>query len=681
MRAARALVGAALALWLGAVARDGFDGWVAATVIPPLAPAISAEVLARDGTILRAFTVDSGIWRPGVDPGAVDPRYLAMLVGYEDRRFYSHGGVDLHALIRAAGQAVLAGHVVSGGSTLTMQVARLLEDSGTGHLGGKIRQIRLALALERRLTKAQILSLYLQIAPFGGNLEGVRAATLAYFGKEPRRLTAAEAALLVALPQSPETRRPDRAPAVAKAARARVLARLVAAHVLRPADADSAGTEPVPTRRTPFPQLAPHLADRLRLAAPGQTVIRTTIDAGLQARMEDLAAAAVARAGARLQVAIVVADHRSGEILAEVGSAAYAADHRQGFVDMTQALRSPGSTLKPLIYGLAFDEGLAHPETLIDDRPVNFDGYAPQNFDHQYRGTVRLREALQLSLNIPAVLLTDAIGPANLMAGLARAGVKAVLPGGQPGLAVALVGVGVDLQDLVQLYAAIARGGVALPLTVDPDLPRPPGTRVMSAVAAWEVGDILSGLAPPPGQPANRLAYKTGTSYGHRDAWAVGFDGSDVVGVWMGHADGTPVPGAFGGDLAAPVLFEAFGRIRPVLAPLPPPPPATLTVSNAELPPPLQRFRSRDAAFLPAPDAPQVAFPPDGAEVELAGGALLVKVQNGRPPFTWLADGLPLATASRDRQQVLAMPGPGFVHLSVIDAAGHSAAVQVRLLP
>ncbi len=644
MRAARALVGAALALWLGAVARDGFDGWVAATVIPPLAPAISAEVLARDGTILRAFTVDTGIWRPGVDPGAVDPRYLAMLVGYEDRRFYSHGGIDLRALIRAAGQAVLAGHVVSGGSTLTMQVARLLEDSGTGHLGGKIRQIRLALALERRLT-------------------------------------AAEAALLVALPQSPETRRPDRAPAVAKAARARVLARLVAAHVLRPADADSAGTEPVPTRRTPFPQLAPHLADRLRLAAPGQTVIRTTIDAGLQARMEDLAAAAVARAGARLQVAIVVADHRSGEILAEVGSAAYAADHRQGFVDMTQALRSPGSTLKPLIYGLAFDEGLAHPETLIDDRPVNFDGYAPQNFDHQYRGTVRLREALQLSLNIPAVLLTDAIGPANLMAGLARAGVKAVLPGGQPGLAVALGGVGVDLQDLVQLYAAIARGGVALPLTVDPDLPRPPGTRVMSAVAAWEVGDILSGLAPPPGQPANRLAYKTGTSYGHRDAWAVGFDGSDVVGVWMGHVDGTPVPGAFGGDLAAPVLFEAFGRIRPVLAPLPPPPPATLTVSNAELPSPLQRFRSRDAAFLPAPDAPQVAFPPDGAEVELAGGALLVKVQNGRPPFTWLADGLPLATASRDRQQVLAMPGPGFVHLSVIDAAGHSAAVQVRLLP
>lgn len=675
------LFAAAAALWLAGLGRDRLDAWIDATRIPPLQPAISAEVLARDGTVLRAFTVENGIWRPGVDPASVDPRYLRMLVAYEDRRFWRHEGVDPRALVRAAVQAVFEGHIVSGGSTLTMQVARLLEDSGTGHLQGKIRQIRLALALERRLTKPEILSLYLQIAPFGGNLEGVRAATLAYFGKEPRRLTPGEAALLVALPQSPELRRPDRDPEAARAARARVLGRLVAAHVLTATQAKSAETEPIPTSRRPLPQLAPHLTDRLHVADSTATVIRTTIDAALQARLEALAADAVARSGERLQVAILAADHRSGEILAEVGSAAYAADRRQGFIDMTQALRSPGSSLKPLIYGLAFDEGLAHPETLIDDRPVNFNGYAPQNFDHQYRGTVRLREALQLSLNIPAVLLTDAIGPANLMAGLSRAGVHAVVPGGQPGLAVALGGVGVDLQDLVQLYAAIARGGVALPLIVEPGAGRPEGRRVISAVAAWEVGDILAGLAPPPGQPSNRLAYKTGTSYGHRDAWAVGFDGSDVIGVWMGHADGTPVPGAFGGELAAPVLFQAFARMKPALDPLGPPPPATLTVSNAELPPPLQRFRSREAAFQPPADAPQVAFPPDGAEVELAGGDLLVKVQRGVPPFTWLADGLPVAVASHDRQEVLPMPGPGFVSLSVIDARGRSAQVSVRLVP
>jgi penicillin-binding protein 1C len=679
MRAARWAFVLAAGLWLGALGRDRFDAWVDATVLPPLTPATSVEVLARDGSLLRAFTADNGMWRLAVDPSQVDPNYLKLLIAYEDRRFYSHDGVDVQSLVRAAFQAVTEGRIVSGGSTLTMQVARLLEDSGTGRIEGKIRQIRVALALERHLTKAQILGLYLQIAPFGGNLEGVRAATLAYFGKEPRRLTTAEAALLVALPQSPEVRRPDRDLAAATAARGRVLDRLQAQGVLTEGAVVAAKTEAIPSVRRPVPMLAAHLTDRLRLAAPSMGAFRTTIDADLQARLEALAADAVAQGGNRLQVAILVADHRSGDILASVGSSAYENGQRHGFVDMTQALRSPGSTLKPLIYGLAFDEGLAHPETLIDDKPVDFNGYAPQNFDHQFRGTIRLREALQLSLNIPAVLLTDAIGPSNLMAGLEHAGVHAVVPGGQPGLAVALGGVGVTLQDLVQLYAAIARGGVALPLTVDSDLPRAEGHRVMSSVAAWEVGDILAGMPPPPGAPSNRLAYKTGTSYGHRDAWAIGFDGTDVIGVWMGHADGTPVPGAFGGELAAPVLFQAFARLKTKLDPLGPPPSATLVVSNAELPLPLQRFRTRNAAFGPRPDAPSVAFPPDGAEVELTDGDLLVKVRNGTPPFTWLADGAPVAVASRDRQEVLKLPGAGFVTLSVIDAQGRSDNVSVQL--
>ncbi len=676
---ARGLLALALGLWLAALGRDGIDAWVDATVLPPLVPATSTVVLARDGSVLRVFMAGNGMWRLAVDPGQVDPQYLKLLVAYEDRRFWAHDGVDPGALLRAAWQALWAGHVVSGGSTLTMQVARLLEDSGTGRIAGKIRQIRLALALERRLSKDQILELYLQIAPFGGNLEGVRAAALAYFGKEPRRLTLAQAALLVALPQSPETRRPDRDPSAAQAARGRILARLVAEGVVTEAAALSAEREAVPDARLPFPLLAPHLTDRLRAAAPGAQTLRSTIDADLQARLEALAAETVAHAGERLQVAMVVADHQSGEILASVGSASYEADRRQGFIDMTQALRSPGSTLKPLIYGLAFDEGLAHPETLIEDRPVDFNGYAPQNFDHQFRGTIRLREALQQSLNIPAVMLTDAIGPANLMAGLRRAGVTAVVPGGQPGLAVALGGVGVDLQDLVQLYAAIARGGIPVHLHTSPEPPPPEARRVISAVAAWEVGDILSGLAPPPGAPSNRLAYKTGTSYGHRDAWAVGFDGRDVIGVWMGHPDGTPVPGAFGGELAAPVLFQAFARLKPTLDPLGPPPPETLTVSNAELPPPLRRFRNRSAAFRPAPDAPSVDFPPDGATVERTDGAVLVKVRNGVAPFTWLADGRPIALATRDRAEVLALPGPGFVTLSVIDAKGRSDRVSVEL--
>lgn len=677
-RPARVLFALAAGLWLAGFGMDRARDWVAATVLPPLVPATSAEMLARDGTLLRAFTVGEGRWRLAVDADAVDPRYLRMLLDYEDRRFYQHHGVDLRAMLRAAGQAALSGHVVSGGSTLTMQVARLLEDSGTGHLAGKMRQIRVALALEERLTKRQILGLYLQLAPFGGNLEGVRSASLAYFGKEPRRLTPAQSALLVALPQSPETRRPDRFPGAAKAARDRVLARALRDGVLDRDTAKSAETEPVSTDRRPFPALAPHVTERLHAEQPDLSPQRLTIDADLQARLEQLAAEAVARQGARLQVAMVVADAPSGQILASVGSAGYQADKRQGFVDMTQALRSPGSTLKPLIYGLAFDEGLAHPETLIDDRPVDFDGYAPQNFDHQFRGEIRLREALQQSLNIPAVLLTDALGPARLMSALKKAGTKPVLPGGQPGLAIALGGVGISLQDLTQLYAMLARGGVALPLHYRLNASPVSGARIISAVAAWEVGDILSGLAPPPGAPRNRLAYKTGTSYGHRDAWAIGYDGRHVVGVWMGRADGTPVPGAFGGELAAPILFQAFDRVTRKPVPLPPPPAATLMVANPELPAPLRHFRSRRAAFGPAPDAPQLAFPPDGALVERTGGVLMVRVRGGTAPFTWMADGRPMVIGEREDQTLIALP-PGFVTLSVVDAKGRAARAHIRL--
>lgn len=669
----------AAGLALGAWGRDRAEMWIDATVLPPLALETSTEVRARDGTLLRAYTVADGRWRLATDPALVDPAYVAMLVDYEDGRFYSHPGVDPLSLARATAQAVWNGRVVSGGSTLTMQVARLLEDSGTGRMTGKLRQMRVALALERRLTKDQILGLYLHLAPFGGNLEGVRAASFAYFGKEPRRLTPAEAALLVAIPQAPETRRPDRSLGAALAARDRVLARATRDGILDADEAKAALTEPVPAARRSFPLLAPHLADRLVTAAPAKPLHLTTLDAGLQASLEQLAARTVAASGERLQIALVVADHQTGEILASVGSAGYQADARQGFVDMTVALRSPGSTLKPLIYGLAFSEGLAHPETLLEDRPTSFNGYAPQNFDRTWHGTIRAREALQQSLNLPVVALLDALGPARLLVALDRAGARAVVPGDQPGLATALGGLGISLTDMVQLYAAIARGGVALPLTTEPDGDRAEGQRLMTPAAAWEVADILAGLPPPPGAPQNRLAYKTGTSYGHRDAWAIGFDGRHVIGVWLGRADGTPVPGAFGAELAAPVLFQAFGRLKPALDPQAPPPPQTLLVSNAQLPPPLRHFRPRGAALEAPADAPAVTFPPDGAEVELLSGSLKVKVQGGTAPFTWLADGAPVVTGLRTREAMLDLGGSGFVTLSVIDAEGRSARTSIRL--
>ena len=669
----------AAGLILAAGGRDAGDRWVGATVLPALVLETSVEVVDRGGALLRPYTVADGRWRLAVEPSAVDPAFVAALLAYEDTRFYAHPGVDALALLRALAQAVWNGQVVSGGSTLTMQVARLLEESGTGQVAGKLRQMRVALALERRLSKDEILQLYLHLAPYGGNLEGIRAATLSYFGKEPRRLTPAEIALLVAIPQSPEARRPDRHPAAAMAARDRVLARAEGDGLISPDQAAAARTEPVPETRRPFPALAPHLADRVRQDHPDAVRLALSVAISLQKALEKLAADTVALQGDRVQVAIVVADHRTGEVLASVGSAAYREDARQGFVDMTEALRSPGSTLKPLVYGLAFDEGLAHPETLIDDVATDFNGYRPQNFDREFHGRIRLREALQQSLNIPAVLLTEALGPAKLLSAMDKAGVGGVIPQGQPGLAVALGGVGVTLRDMVQLYATIARGGVSLPLVDEIGAEHGEGQRMMSAAAAWQVGDILAGLAPPPGAPANRLAYKTGTSYGNRDAWAIGYDGRHVVGVWLGRPDGTPVPGAFGADLAAPVLFQAFARLKPALDPQPPAPASVLLVANAQLPQPLRLFRSRLAAFEGAADAPKVAFPPDGAEVDLLPEGLLVRVAGGTAPFTWLADGTPVALALDQTDAMIALPGRGFVTLSVIDAAGRSARVTVRL--
>jgi len=661
------------------IGHQAFDAWVKNTELPVTLAETSTEVRDRNGALLRAYPVGTGIWRLAVRPNQVDPDYLAMLVRYEDKRFWTHYGVDPRAMARAVGQALWNGRAVSGGSTLTMQVARLLEDGSTGRWVGKLRQVRLALALERRLSKQQILTLYLTHAPYGGNLEGIRAATLAWFGKEPRRLTAAQSALLVALPQSPERRRPDRAPDAARNARDRVLTRMARQQVISLDEVGMAQAEGMPQRMQPFAQLAPHLADRMLVSNPETQRFDLTIDAGVQARMELLLRDATKQGGERLSAALIVADYQTGEVLASVGSPGYRDSNRLGFVDMTQALRSPGSTLKPLIYGLAFDQGLVHPETLIHDGPVDFDGYAPLNFDGEFRGDLRVRQALQLSLNIPVVKLTNELGAPRIMAALRRAGAAPEVPGGVPGLAIALGGIGTTLQDLVQLYADLAAGGQGPALRLRLDEPSQQQGRLVSEVAAWQLMDILRGLPPPPGARAGVLAYKTGTSYGHRDAWALGWDGRHVIGIWLGRADGTPVPGVFGGSLAAPVLFEAFGRLKPEFEPLPPPPPATLIVSSAELPQPLRRFRPRDAAFEEPADAPQLLFPPDGARLALLDAPLTLKLRGGATPFLVLANGQPVVQGQHLREFEIPNPGQGFSALVVVDGLGRSARATVQV--
>ena len=660
--------------------------------LPPLPDPASVPTspiaVDRDGKLLRPFTIADGRWRLPVTKDDVDKRYLAMLIAFEDRRFATHDGVDFRAILRAAGQFVLAGgHIVSGGSTLTMQVARLIDDTGTRSVAGKLRQIAIARQLESRFSKGQILDLYLTLAPYGGNIEGIRAASLAYFGKEPARLTPAESALLVALPQSPEARRPDRDANAAKVARDRVLDRLVSAGALDADTADAAKTERIPGGRQLFPMLAAHLASEAAAAHPDEAVHHLTVARDLQASLESLAADRVTGLGPKLSVAIVVADEENGDILASVGSAGLFEDARDGHVDMTRAERSPGSTLKPLIYGLAFEAGLAHPESLIDDRPTGFGSYEPQNFDGFHRGTVTVREALTQSLNVPAIIALNAVGPARLIARLKRAAVNAVLPDTTaPGLAVGLGGLGVTLRDLVSLYAAIARGGTAVVLHdgVDDAPAQDAGAPVLSPSAAWYVSDILSGTPPPLNGSPGRVAFKTGTSYGYRDAWAIGFDGKHVIGVWVGRPDGTPVVGLSGIVTAAPILFEAFDRIGPKRTPLRPRPAGTIVATTQTLPAPLRHFRVAGDAPQPDPDTPEIAYPQDGVSVDLGirdgdPAPLMIKVRNGAPPFTFFVNGAPIARVPFAHSETWQPDGPGFVTVSVVDAAGKSDRVTVFL--
>lgn len=664
-----------------------------ATTLPPLdltqASLRSTVVLDRNGTLLRPFATADGRWRLPVSAETVDPRFLAILKAYEDRRFDTHPGIDPAATFRAAWQWLSNGRIVSGGSTLSMQVARLVEPRPERSLAQKLRQMVRAVELERSLGKPAVLDLYLALAPYGGPVEGLRAASLAYFGREPARLSFAESALLVALPQSPEARRPDRFPENARRARDRVLDIAAARGVIDPDEAEAAKAEPVPTLRKRFPMLAAHAAEQAVAADPATRVLRMTIDARLQASLEGLATERAAATGPGVSAAIVVLDNRTGGVLAHVGSAGYLDASRAGAVDAANATRSPGSALKPFIYALAFEYGIAHPETLLDDRPARFSAsYAPENFDLTFQGNVTARYALQHSLNVPAVDLLESVGPARFIARLRAGGATIALPrDAAPGLPVALGGLGISLTDLARLFSGFARGGLTPALVRRLDRPaaaEEPERRIADPVASWYVADILRGTSPPDNALPGRIAYKTGTSYGYRDAWAVGFDKRITVAVWMGRPDGGSVPGLVGRVAAAPVLFDAFSRHGGEPERIERPREALVAATTA-LPPPLRHIRKDTpktlAATLGVPL--KIAYPPDGARIDLGlseGGQaqLALKALGGEPPLTWMVDGQPVSESLR-RQSEWSPHGAGFARVSVMDATGASDSVMVRL--
>lgn len=685
-----------LATWLGGTAAVLAAGPLAfglyAASLPPLdldaLKERSTVVVDRNGKLLRPFVMADGRWRMPVTHRDVDPRYLAMLVDYEDRRFYRHYGVDPAAILRAGWQLVRHGRVVSGASTLSMQVARLAEPRENRTLGAKIRQMARAIELERRIGKTGILDLYLSLAPFGGNLEGARAASLAYFGKEPARLSTAEAALLVAIPQAPEVRRPDRFASRALAARARVLGRIRLGGTLPEAEIARGEAEPIPEARRPFPNHAAHRSEALVAADASQRRIETTFERDWQIVLERLALERAEAIGPKLSVGIVVVENETGLVRASVGGADYFNATRKGGIDLTRAIRSPGSALKPFIYALAFENGIAHPETMLEDRPHRFGTYAPDNFDFTFQGMTSARNALQMSLNLPAVDLLQLIGAQRFLSRLREAGATIETPDETaPGLAIGLGGLGVSLHDLTMLYSGLARGGAMLPLTETGTGAKPGSApRFVGHVPAWYIADILIGAPPPDNAPQAKIAYKTGTSFGFRDAWAVGFDKKHTVGVWVGQADNGAVPGLVGRKIAAPILFDAFSRIG-LDAGLMPRPREALVATNATLPPPLRHIRQDIPKTTAAMNRQnlQIAFPPGGATIDAAATQqdgkpwVVVKITGGSPPFTYMLNGAPVHGRIARREAGIGPEGLGFAQISVIDATGATDQVTVRL--
>jgi penicillin-binding protein 1C len=554
----------------------GLDRWYP---LPDTGGEGASVVVASDGTPLRTYPSRDGIWRYPVTPDQVSPYYLETLLSYEDQWFYWHPGVNPVALARSAWQWLAHGRIVSGGSTITMQVARLIDPALVGKpsrsLSAKLRQIARALQLEWHYSKDEILSLYLAHAPMGGIVEGVEMASRMWLGKSAKDISLAEAALLTALPQSPSRLRPDRHPEAAQVVRDKVLNRMVELGTRTEAEVADAKIENVLSPPLRARWIAPLAAQRLKSAQQRsrdkQSIVVSTLDADIQTIAEHMLLDRIGTLPAKVSMAVLIMDNDSLEVKAYAGSADFSDSSRYSHVDMVRGVRSPGSTLKPFLYAQAFEDGLIHSESMLMDAPISFGGYAPGNFQASFSGPVSVSQALQRSLNVPSVDVLNRIGPIAFATMMLKGGVQLRLPAGAaPNLSLILGGGGTTLEELVGAYRAFARGGMAGQPRLTPDQPYIE-SRMMSPGAAWIVRDILEGGGHPDrplAQANQRLAWKTGTSYGFRDAWAIGVTDRWTIGVWVGRPDGTPNPGFFGANVAAPLLADLVDALpRDALTP------------------------------------------------------------------------------------------------------------------
>ena len=621
-------------------------------------------VLDRHGDWLYAAPNRDGLWRFRADVAKVDPAYIRVLLHYEDKRFYRHPGADPLAILRATGQYLASGEVVSGASTLTMQVARLLERRPRT-LSSKLVELFRAFQLEWHYSKREILGFYLTLAPYGGNLEGIEAGARAWFDKPPAALTLAESALLAVLPQRPARLRPDRYPDAARQARDKVLGRLLAAGLVTPQQHDEAVALPVPGRLHRFPRHAPHYS--AALLRQEESIVRSTIDLSLQRQVEALAKRHAPQWEQGVTMAALVLDNASGEVRAWLGSHDLYDREASGYVDMVMAVRSPGSTLKPFIYGIAFDGNLLHPETLLRDAPRAFGSYTPTNFDGRYTGDVSVIEALQQSLNIPAVSVLERLGPGRLADAFKAAGIELRIAGSRPELPMALGGAGLTLEELARLYRLLA-------LSSDPkSLQRQP---LLGERSAGWITKILAENRPPARwlESKRQLAWKTGTSYGYRDAWTIGYSRELTAAVWVGRPDGHPRHGdrerTTGRRAAAPLFFE-------IMSLLPERSRYSIAADYGDPPPGLARF-DRQERLMRQPlelrllSGGERVRPADACEQTLIDLA----VSQGESPYHWFVNGAPAGRTSGVRQRVN-VTEPGNLELQVMDASMRTASLSV----
>ncbi len=550
----------------GAFVLGGLD---ALFPLPPL-PRYSTVVTAADGTVLHAFLTPDDKWRLATERAELTPTLRKALIFKEDRWFYWHPGVNPLAVARAVWRNLTTGRRTSGASTLTMQVARMLQPAGRTY-GSKLRELARALQLEWHFSKDEILHLYLNLAPYGSNVEGLKSAALLYFQKSPEVLSLAEITALVVVPNRPSSLRLGANNAAVRATRDRWLRRFSEAHLFESQTITDALAEPLTVRRHEAPKAAPHLSWRLARESNAGPTIRSTIRPAVQAKAEALVKNYVARLRALniRNAAVLVLDNPTRTVVAYVGSADFNDPTDGGQVDGIRAVRSPGSALKPLLYATAFDRGILTPKMQLLDVPTSFGGYEPENFDQQFHGPVTAEFALANSLNVPAVRVLRDVSTPVLVGQLKKAGFETVKRAGPKlGLSLVLGGCGVTLEELTNLFATFAHGGQFEKARLTTTAERSPRVPIVSPEASFLTTKILAQITRPDlpngydyTYHLPKIAWKTGTSFGKRDAWSIGYNARFTVGVWVGNFSGEGVPELSGATIATPLLFDVFNAI------------------------------------------------------------------------------------------------------------------------